>query len=180
MTPTLTEACPDLQAWLPILADLITEPDTQPSIGRTQPGSAFPGNAAVFNVATDVHAMVRELEQDLRYAVSGTFIPRGGSDANTFRALDAICRLAEAVSAAEADQAAKLVSRHITIIMQLPAIDLGERARILPAPCPRCDRAKLLFYERSGRIACPGCQRRGFIFADVSDGCVQWEDGTIT
>ena len=32
----------------------------------------------------------------------------------------------------------------------------------------------------SARIPCPGCQRKGWIFADVSDGCVQWEDGTIT
>jgi hypothetical protein len=41
----LTEACADLQAWLPVAAALITQPDTQPAIGHTQPHSKPPWNA---------------------------------------------------------------------------------------------------------------------------------------
>ena len=35
----LTQACADLRAWLPEAAVLITQPDTQPAIGRTAPHS---------------------------------------------------------------------------------------------------------------------------------------------
>jgi hypothetical protein len=128
----------------------------------------------------DIHAMARELETNLRYHVTGRYYNRGGSDRNTARALTAICNLAEACEQAVADDTARIITRHITIVMQLPAIDLEERARIMPTPCPRCDAAKLLFYERSGRVACPVCKRCGWMTATVSDGCVQWEDGEIT
>jgi hypothetical protein len=178
---TLTEVCPDLQAWLSVLGELITEPDTQPTIGRTAPGSTPPWNTAAANAMMDIHALVRELEQNLRYQVTGTLIVRGGSHGNTVAALETIPRLAEAVPRDVAEQHAHLISRQITIVMQLPAIDLEERWRPVPAPCPRCQRPMLRACLRDGRVGCLGCTHRGQMMpGTVSDGYIQWDDGELT
>ena len=176
----LAEACADLEQWLTVARELITQPDTQPAAGRTAPSSTPPWNAQAANALLDAHAMARELEQNIRYQVTGTYQTRGGSDLNTARALAAISNLAEAIGPHEAGAYARLVERHVTTVMRLPAVDLEERSRIIPVACPRCGAAKLLLYERSGRIGCPACERRGWMVATVSDGCVQWEDGEIT
>jgi hypothetical protein len=186
MTP-LPEVCADLKPLLPVLEDLVTQPDTQPMPGRTQPGSRPPWNTAVANILFIIHAGVRELEQDFRYQVTGTMTLRGGSDVNTIRAIDAVCRLAEALDQAYADMAARLFTRYVTAAMQLPAIDLEERCRIVIVPdgseraCPDCTRRMLRVFERSGRVACLGCEKRGQMMPGmVSDGYIEWEDGTIT
>jgi hypothetical protein len=181
----LTEACADLQAWLPVAAALITQPDTQPAIGRTQPGSQPPWNTAVANILTDIHAGVRDLEQDFRYQVTGTTATRGGSDGNTLAAIDAITRLAEALTRDHASHAAWLFDQYITQIRQLPSVDLERPWRTIPGPCARCIRP-MLRYQESGhgqpaRLRCLGCCRQARIVeGTVSDGCVEWEDGTIT
>ena len=177
MTPVV-EARTDLQAWLSGTwrYDLA---DTQTTIGRTQPGSQPPWNAEVANVLLDIHAGSRELEQDLRYQLSGTFIVRGGSDANTIIAITMAERLAEATG--RAAEVARIFNGWITMLRQLPAIDQEERSRKVPAPCPRCTRPMLRVYERSGRVACLGCSTRGWMMpGTVSDGYIEWEDGTIT
>ena len=177
----LAEARADLIAWLPVAAALITEPDTQPHVGRTQPGSKPPWNSAVAYVLTDIHAAVRELEQDFRYQVTGTVMMRGGSDGNTIAAINAVGKLAAALDHAMADHAARLLNRYVTAVMQLPAVDLEERCRQVPAPCPRCQRRMLRVYERSGRVACLGCATRGQMMpGTVSDGYIEWQDGTLT
>jgi len=181
----LTQVGDDLQAWLSVLEDLITEPDTQPAMGRTQPGSKPPWNTAVACVVTDIHAGVRELEQDFRYHVTGTYATRGGSDGNTAAAIDAIGRLAGALDQAHADQAARLLSRYVTMAMQLPAVDLEQRWRTIPGPCPRCTRPMLRYREgdhmQPAQLACLGCMRKARMMpGTVSDGIVEWEDGTIT
>jgi len=141
----------------------------------------MPGNTAVFYVLTDIHAAVRELEQDFRYQVTGTVTVRGGSDGNTVAAINAVCNLAAALDHAMADHAARILNRYVTAVMQLPAVDLEERCRQVPAPCPRCQRRMLRVYERSGRVACLGCATRGRMMpGTVSDGYIEWEDGTIT
>lgn len=181
MTADVVQACADLAAWLHPTRELITQPDTQPCEGRTQPGSAFPGNTSAFYLVTDIWALAREIEQDFTYRVAGTTRHRGGSEANTVKALQAIARLAEAVDQDTAGLAARQLNGKVTECLQQPAVDLEERARIVPAACPRCDRAKLLIYERSGRVGCPACRRRGWMVpGTVSAGMVQWEDGEIT
>jgi len=185
MTP-LAEACNDLKQWLPTINELITEPDTQPSIGRTQPGSAFPGNTMAFNLATDIDAMARETENNLRYTVTGHTMHRGGSDGNTERALDAISRLAEACDQHVIDTITKLVNRHITMAMQLPAIDLEQPWQLIRGrPCPRCTRTGQLRYRHRHHapteLSCLTCCRHGEIVeGTVSDGVVQWDDGEVT
>lgn len=174
MTP-LAEACTDLIAWLPHAQALIAEPDTQPTAGRTQPGSKPPWNSQAANIRLDIHAGARELEQNLRYRVSGTLTERGGSDTNTVLALEAAARLAEAVDHAIADAAARLVAGWITVMMQLPAIDLEDPPRRLPAQCPRCDRGMLRAFMRDGRVACLGCGARGQMRpGTLSEGFVEW------
>jgi len=173
----LAEARADLQAWLPVAAALITQPDTQPSIGRTQPGSKPPWNPAVAYVLTDIHAGVREVEQDFRYAVTGTMVTRGGSDGNTAAAIDAICRLAEALDHTRTEQAKRLFDQFTTMICQLPAVDLEESPQKRKADCPFCEREMLRVYPRSGRVACLGCAARGHMVpGTLSDGYVLWED----
>jgi hypothetical protein len=179
LVTALSEACADLQPWLAVLETLITEPDTQPLAGRTQPGSWPPWNTQVAYVLTDVHAGVRELEQDFRYQVTGSMTVRGGSDGNTLAAIDAVCRLAEALDQAMADHAARMFSRYITQVMQLPAVDLEEPPQRWPVPCPRCDGENIFVRPRLGVIGCPICGK-GHVRVTVSDGVIQWEDGTIT
>ncbi len=177
----LAEACADLAAWLPHARQLITQPDTTGHAGHTKPGSKPPWNAQVANVLLDPHAGVRELEQDLLYQVSGRIRVRGGSDRNTVLAIEAIGRLAAAVDEAVADDAARQLNRYVTAIMQLPAVDLEERCRKVAVPCPRCDRCMLRIFERSGRVACLGCFSKGLMMAGtVSDGYIEWQDGTLT
>jgi len=175
----LDEACADLTAWLPHAAALITQPDTDGHPGHTKPGSNPPWNSAVANALLDTHAGVRELEQNLRYAVTGRIMVRGGSDTNTIRAIEAVGRLAEAVDQALADDAARQLNSFITGILQLRAIDLEEVPRILL--CPRCDREMLRVWEATGRVACFGCMIGGWMMpGTVSTGYVQWEDGEIS
>src|SRR5258707_152899 len=96
----LAERCADLKPLLPILEDLITEPDTQARAGHTKPGSRIPGNSGVLAIIGDVHNAARTLEIAIAFTVTGRIRPRrGGSDANTVKALDAVSRLSEPLPA---------------------------------------------------------------------------------
>lgn len=186
----LAQACADLAAWLPHAEDLVTEPDADGSTGRSAPASRPPWNAAAANAVFDVHAGVRELEQTMRYLVTGTLIRRGGSDAATAAALAAIPALAEALPAAAATAAARQVERWVTEILQLPAIDQEDRPVRVMAPCPYCRMAMLRVYPRSGRVtclrygACADSDGRHPI-GDIGRGIdgtprVLWHDGLVT
>jgi hypothetical protein len=177
----LAEACADLTAWLPHARALITEPDTTPAEGHAQPGSRPPWNTAAANACLDIHAAARQLEQDLRHAVTGTHLERGGSDANTALALAAIHDLAEAIGPAEAGDVARMVGGWLTAILMLPAVDLEEPWRPVPAPCPRCTRPMLRARPRStGQVACLGCSARGRMRpGTISAGYIEWDDGEI-
>src|SRR5260370_11933766 len=63
------------------------------------PPAPLPGNAAAIYALTSAHASARALEGVLKYAAGarrgGPLAVRGGSDANTLAALDAIGALAE-------------------------------------------------------------------------------------
>lgn len=174
----LSQACADLMAWLPAIAALTAVPDTTITPGRRQPVSAPPWNAAAAMTMMDIHAGVRALERDLRLAVTGSALERGGSTLNTFRAIEAVGRLADGTAAADA---VAIIDGWVTAIMTLPAIDLEERVRRLRVPCPRCGRRMLRLAERSGRVACLGCAARGQLRpGTVSNGIIEWADGVIT
>lgn len=187
----LADAVADLRPLIPIARELLHEPDTQPHAGHAQPESAPPWNSAAANALFDVHAAVRELEQDLRYQVTGSLQTRGGSDANTDAALDAICSLGEAASGDGAGQAAKVLARLADAILMLPAVDLEERPQRVRASCPYCARSMLRVLPRSGEVTClgfgscadsDGRHPRGMVGRSRLDGAplIEWADGLVT
>src|SRR5262249_1621093 len=155
---------------------LITQPDTQPTAGRTQPHSKPPWNSEVAAALYDTVAAICDLHAELAYAVHGRYVvrPPYRQIGVTLRAIE---RLAIGVNGDHATETARTLDGCITRIMQLPAIDLEERWRRLPGPCPRCQRPMLRASLREGRVACLGCQRRGQMMPGaVSDGFVEWDD----
>ena len=190
MTGDTGQVCADLTPWLPILAALITEPDSDGTVSRSKPSSRPPWNPAVANVVYDVHAAVRAVESRLRVAVTGTILVRGGSDANTLKAIDAIPALAIAVDDELAQEATRTLNRLLTTILQLPAVDLEERPQRLQAACPFCQRPMLRLYARDGRLTClaygscfdaDGRHPVGHMTIGAVSGepFIAWADGTI-
>lgn len=176
----LAEACADLRAWLPVAAALITEPDTQPSIGRTQPHSKPPWNAEAAAVIHETIGTLADLHLELAHAVHGRYV-WDPAYRHAGRTLTAITRLAEACDHDTVTSATTAINQRVTAIRRLPSIDLEERWRALPAACPRCSRPMLRASLRDGRVACLGCGSRGqMIPGQLSDGFVQWSDGEIT
>ncbi len=176
----LAEACADLTAWLPVAAALIGQPDTHPPIGRTKPGSKPPWNAEAAGVIHETIGVLADIHLEMAHAVHGRYI-WDPAYRHAARTLLAITRLAAACDHDTVTTATRLINSRVTAIMQLPAVDLEERPRKHPGICTQCGRCMLSTYPRSGRVACLGCGLKGQIMpGTVSDGCVQWEDGTIT
>jgi len=185
VTP-LDEACADLTAWLPVAAALITQPDTQPPIGRTKPGSKPPWNAEAAGVIHETIGVLADIHLEMAHAVHGRYV-WDPAYRHAARTLTAITRLAEACDRDTVHHATHLINSRVTAIMQLPAVDLEQPWRTLPGPCPRSDCGRPMLRYRKGdhmqpaQLACLGCMRGARIMpGTVSDGCVQWEDGTIT
>jgi hypothetical protein len=187
---TLAEACADLRPLLPVARALLAAPDAQGSAGHAQPASAPPWNQAAANAVMDIHAAVRGIEREFRAQVTGRLAERGGSEANTRAALDAIERLGAAVSGESAELAARALSSLADAVLMLPAVDLEERPQRVRAPCPYCQRAMLRVYPRSGRLTClafgscadsDGRHPAGQI-GRSHDGSpvIEWADGLVT
>lgn len=190
---SLADACADLASWLPAASDLIAEPDTDGTRSHGKPGSKPPWNAAAAHAALDAHAGIRHIETAFRTAITGQPGPRrGGSDANTIAALDAIARLGEAVTTDAAAEAARILTRWATAIQQLPAIDQAERPHRVTAECPYCGFEMLRFFPRSGRVTClragacedaDGNHPVGRLSPSALPGMepgIEWADGLVT
>lgn len=188
---TLAEACADLRPLLPVAQALIAEPDAQGSAGHAQPASTPPWNSAAANALYDAHAAVRDLEQAMRYEVTGSYMIRGGSDGCTLSALAAIERLGGSARQETADDAARVLSRLADAILMLPAVDLEERPQRVRAACPYCGRLMLRVKPRSGEVTClafgscqdsDGAHPRGRVGRSRLDGTavIEWADGLVT
>lgn len=163
----LGAACQDLAGWLAIAETLAAIPDIQPSARPAgRPGTRIPGNAAVLHAIMDAHAGVRELEAELRLTVAGTALERGGSDANTAAALEAIPAMELAADSPRVREGVRRLSRWALAIQQLPAVDTAPRwipiragPDGLPPRCPWCQTFSLRLSVESGEIRCvfPGC-----------------------
>jgi hypothetical protein len=178
------QVCADLASWHNHVAELIDQPDrggTTPS--RSKPRSRPPWNPAVANAIYDTHAAIRETEQELRHDVTRrpAHLCRrpGWSDGNTTRALEAIPKLAAAADTQLTEQAIIDLNRLLASILQLPAIDLEQRPRILP--CPRCTRKMLRYWENSDEVACYGCNQKASISIGYISGepDLTWADGWV-
>lgn len=178
MTTALTDVCTDLAAWLPVVSELVPEPDTAGyTETRGQPGSRPPWNPQAANAKYDLHALARHAEQLLRLSVTGTITRRPGSDTATCSALDAIPKLAAAADDDLADDICRQLSRALTRILQLPAIDLEQRPRVID--CPRCSRKMLRYWENRDEVACCGCMQKATISIGYVSGepILTWADG---
>lgn len=186
----VAEACAALAAALPRAQALIAVPDTDgTTTASRKPGSKPPWNQAVANAVLDALEGVRRLEASLRPGGS-TAAPR--PYARTGAALDAIGRLAEAVTRDDADEAARLLARWETAIGQLPAIDEAEHWQRVDAECSYCRFPNALRVAvRSGRVTCirygacldaDGKHPTGVMEVSQLDGSprISWSDGLVT
>lgn len=193
----LQECCAELARWLPAAQALITEPDSDGTRSRGQPTSRPPWNPTAATAVLDAHEGTRRLEASLRMAVTGHPGPRrGGSGGNTRAAITAISQLGYAVSVDGQRLAATIITRWVTTIQQLPAVDeipRWERLRHGPGglspSCPFCGCYSLRVAVRSGVVVCvlPGCtdrdgnrpQARMELGAVSAEPSLVWQDGTV-
>jgi len=168
LSDELAAACEELGSWLAIAETLIGEPDIIPSTRSSgKPSSHPPWNAAVAYAITDAHAGIREIEREFRIEVTGRHRWRGGSDANTTTAMEAITAMSSAVPRALAQRAARSLIHWANQIRMLPAVDDKERwEKIragpdgLPPRCPYCKTFSLRVSMTRGLVACwmTGCE----------------------
>lgn len=154
--------------------------------------SQFPGNIAAINTILDLHALAREIEEWLRVALKLPQKHRGGSSANTGKALAAVVRLAEGAG----DHAVKEHTRALDKWCTRALIVLGtvEAPRKIPRQpgqpdpkCPFCHAATLRSWPMEGVIRCidPTCRdeegrkasARMEYSAHVGDFVLVWMDG---
>jgi hypothetical protein len=140
------ETCDLLAALLPRLARETAEPSAEgpaPGMHARAAAAPLPGNTPAFYARTGIDATARQLEGVLKYAAGarrpGPLAVRGGSAANTFEALDAICGL---IAIADDDLYRLVISeleQRLDEARRVRAIDEAERWRPVPQrPCPYC------------------------------------------
>lgn len=150
---------------LDILSALLPEPVAIATVGaygvHRVSGSPAPWHAEAADVLMAIHAGARELENDMRYRVTGNASNRGGSDANTRDALAAVVALAPAVSEPAARDAAGLVARWVRQARQVRDVDQADRWVTLPRmpgmsppPCPYCQTYALRMSRTAGEVRC--------------------------
>jgi hypothetical protein len=143
-----------------------------PEIRRGEPvnvtlvGSSPAWHGTAAGLVLELHAQARRLECQLQYTITGRLrAPRGGSEANTSYALQALPKLAEAVD----DQTALGVLRaletwvHRTAVIFSPDQVLHHLPRQpgeTPYRCPWCTYQTMRWRPATGIIVCvnPVCQ----------------------
>lgn len=180
------------------LTALLREPSEDPSVGamsRSKAKSRPPWNPDAAGAYLTIHAGARELEQNLRYRVTGhTGEDRGGSTANTRAALAAITSLVYAVDELAVRDAANQVAAWLRAARQLRDIDRQDKwvplPRVkgyLPPACDYCDTYSLRMNRRTGVVRCsnPACTdedgnqpaARMLIGRYSGQGTLVWRDG---
>ena len=172
MTTTIAEAAAELTAALAAAHACIAHPDTDtPAMitgSHTGTGSRPPWNTPAADAALTAHQAIRHLEATLTLEITGRPArTRGGSDANTWRAIHQITSLAATIPTHAADTIARQLHHLATPAKRLPAID--EATRWIPirlttgAPhpplCPACDHPSLRLADRAYIVMCfyPHC-----------------------
>ena len=185
----LEQACHDLAAWFPRITILLTQPDIIASAGHTKPHSTPPWNSAAANALFDALEGTRRIHSAMQREITGRdHPPQPHSRAG--RTLQAIPRLALAVSETTRSDATRQLTRYTTTFLQLPAVDLEERPQRINAACPYCRRPMLRLYPRDGRLTClaygdcfdaDGRHPIGHMTIGQASGepFIAWADGTI-
>lgn len=176
------------------LEPLIAIKSRQPSggfhgkIDHSQP----PWNAPVAHAITDLHSLARKMERELQGELGFPVRDRGGSDANTGSALDAVVRLAEGAD----DVLVRFCTRELEKWCRRASIALDEleipkrlpRIKGKPEPkCPFCTSHTLRSKPGLGEIFCinPACKdeqgRKPSAQMEYSrlacDWVMVWQDG---
>jgi hypothetical protein len=170
------------------------------AIKTRQPSGVFHGKidfsqppwaASIANCILDLHAMSREMEEWLRVALHLPHRHRGGSSANTQKALEAVVRLAEGAD----DYAVTRYTRDLNRWCRRALIALGhtEAPRRIPRLpgedeplCPWCKHHTLRMFPIAGLIKCvtPDCvdekerkpEARMEYSSHVGDFILVWQD----
>lgn len=157
------EACTLLAGYLPQLERETPEADNSgfaaPGMTGRPPAAPLPGNPAALFALTGIDATARQLEGVLKYAAGarrpGPLAVRGGSAANTYKALEAVTALFAAV---EGDRDLEWLviaelDRRLAETRSVPAIDEELLWRPLPKrPCPYCGYCWLrVLLDQAGR-----------------------------
>jgi hypothetical protein len=113
----------------------------------------------------EIHAGIRELETDVKYQLSGRVRSRGGSDGNTFAALDGLAGLVATADYTTAQTIArKLENWAFRARLVLGEVEPFSRLPRLPGQkepaCPYCQSRTLRYRPFSGQVRCvrPGCK----------------------
>lgn len=168
----IAEHVAELLDLLAVLAELLPEPIADPTTGNTTrrdvTGSPAPWHSEAASILLDVHEGVRRLEASMRRDVTGRLgRRRGGSDANTAAALQAIRALAHGLDDELAEHAARILRVWISHAHQIRDIDLEPSWAPLPSipgtpppACPYCRTYSLRFARQSGAVRCanPRCR----------------------
>lgn len=164
----------------------------------TRVDAPLPWNSQAAMLVTELHAEARRLELALNLRVVGRRPARGGSSENTELALQAVCRLCEAVD----DDEVRAVLRQLTGWVGRARVALGHGAPLRRLPrqagengvasteprCPWCAFQTLRFRPVPGTIVCvnPGCRddegRRPLGWLEVGTvgtGVIRWQDGAV-
>ncbi|MCK2214269.1 hypothetical protein MF672_010770 [Actinomadura sp. ATCC 31491] len=202
MTAAATDMRVLVQELMPLLAMLWA---LVPTTGAAAPaggghhvtGSPAPWHPEAGPLLYTISEEARRLEASLRREVTGhTGERRGGSDANTVAALDAIVALSYGVPEASARRAGAIVSRWIRSARQVTAVGLEARPTRIPVPpgqpqppCPYCNTFSLRVLPHDRAIWCingdctdlAGRRPRGRLGYDhLGDPMIVWDDGHIS
>lgn len=133
-------------------------------ISRTRVTAAPPWHARAALLVMDLHALTREHERAFVALVSERVKERGGSDLNTKLSLDALPKLAEALTDGQVWRTVFLLEQWVTRAEE--TIGLVEPLRHIPTHpgeteprCPWCGYLTLRWRLPTARIHCvnPGC-----------------------
>jgi len=194
VTGGVTQASSDLIDALRRARLLISEPNAdQPAMitGATVPHSKEPWNIHVAQTVYGISVAARRLEAVTRMQVSGSVLERGGADACTDSAIEALSALSAAVPSKDAQEIDRALSGWTASVLRLKDID--ERVIWLPirtqTKCPN-DGARLEYGTcpecgwRAHPPKCPYCQTmhlrradRAFVVMCFYPGCED-RDGT--
>jgi hypothetical protein len=174
----------------PLLAEKSRGPEERfhGKVDHSQP----PWNAQIANAILDLHQLAREAEAWLRLSQGLPLRERGGSAANTRRALEAVVRLSEKAEDITVRGHIRDLEKWIrgarTALGETEAPKRLPRSEGQPEPrCPFCEQHTLRMQPLRGRIFCisPGCrddqERKPYAILEysphVGDMVLVWQDG---
>jgi hypothetical protein len=153
-----------------------------------------PWCAPVAYAITDLHALIRRMERELRAELGLSPRPRGGSGGNTRKACEAVLRLAESAD----DFTIRVFTRELdkwwrNAKIAIDEIEIPKRIPRSPGkpepPCPFCENHTLRVKILQNEIYCvnPECKdeagnkRKAYMdySSIVGDWVVRWDDGII-